>query len=69
VDLHLVSYSLFQVSWYLVPRNSSLASRRASFFNSALYVPSGMERLSASTNLATGERTLSLVQASEVSHA
>jgi hypothetical protein len=43
------------VSSYLVPRSNSRARRRASLLSSAVCVPSGIERLSASTSLATVE--------------
>ena len=43
----------FYVSSYLVPRSSSRARRRASLFSTMSCVPSGMERVSASTSLAT----------------
>ena len=46
-----------QVSSYFVPRGSSRARRRLRFFSSAFYVPSEMERLSASNSLATVEKT------------
>ena len=45
----------FYVSSYLVPRSSSRARRRASLFSTVFCVPSGMERVSASTSLATVE--------------
>ena len=54
---------------YLVPRSSSLARCRASFFSSAFCVPSGMERLSASTSLATVEKIRPSSEASEGSPA
>ena len=44
------------VSSYFVPRSSSRARCKASFYSSAFCVPSGIERLSASTSLATVEK-------------
>ena len=56
-----------QVSSYLVPQSSSRARSSASFFRSALSVPSGMERLSASTSLATVEKIGPSSEASDAS--
>src|ERR1700741_1680939 len=52
-----------------VPRSSSRARRRASVFSCAFRVPSGMERLSASTSLATVEKIGPSSEASEASAA
>ena len=62
VQFHLFGSPCIQIASrlnsfsYLVPRGSSRPTRRASFFRSAFSVPSGMERASASTSLATVEK-------------
>jgi hypothetical protein len=52
--LHFLRFG-HRSSSYLLPRSSSRPRRKASFFSSAFCVPSGMERLRASTSFAPVE--------------